>query len=173
MIYDRLLRQREASGKPVLVGMFGAGFMAKGVTNQIVNSVPGMTLAVICNRSLDKARLAFEQAGVTDIAVVETDAPDRLAQDTRAALVERRQLLGHLLLHPVQSFGEAVGIALVAGRLHLGTGGIVERVDAREQCIDLRKRLPFLRTHDARRDGTLEVTGLEDGRSTRAARNGR
>jgi predicted homoserine dehydrogenase-like protein len=41
IIVDRLLRQREADGKPVRVGMIGAGFMARGVANQIVNSVPG------------------------------------------------------------------------------------------------------------------------------------
>ncbi|KAA2211918.1 NAD(P)H-dependent oxidoreductase [Teichococcus oryzae] len=82
MIYDTLLRQREAEGKPVRVGMFGAGFMARGITNQIANSVPGMVLSVICNRSLDKARNAYEQAGVTDIAVVETEAA--LAECIRA-----------------------------------------------------------------------------------------
>jgi predicted homoserine dehydrogenase-like protein len=82
MIYDTLLRQREAEGKPVRVGMFGAGFMARGITNQIANSVPGMVLAVICNRNLDKARAAYEQAGVADIAVVETEAA--LAECIRA-----------------------------------------------------------------------------------------
>jgi predicted homoserine dehydrogenase-like protein len=74
MIYDRLLRQRAAEGKPVRVGMFGAGFMAKGITNQIVNSVPGMELVVICNRSVDKARKAFEIAGIAEVSIVETDA---------------------------------------------------------------------------------------------------
>ncbi len=82
MIYDTLLRQREAEGKPVRVGMFGAGFMARGITNQIANSVPGMVLSVICNRNLDKARAAYEQAGVADIAVVETEAA--LAECIRA-----------------------------------------------------------------------------------------
>lgn len=94
MIYDRLLRQREASGKPILVGMFGAGFMAKGVTNQIVNSVPGMTLAVICNRSLDRARQAYEQAGVTDVTVVESDqALAACIREGRAAITQDPMLL--------------------------------------------------------------------------------
>jgi predicted homoserine dehydrogenase-like protein len=74
MIYDRLLRERAAAGKPIRVGMFGAGFMAKGITNQIVNSVHGMELAVICNRNIGKARAAYEIAGVEHITVVETDA---------------------------------------------------------------------------------------------------
>jgi len=78
MMYQRLLRDRAAEGRPLTVGMFGAGFMAKGITNQIVNSVPGMTLSVICARNVDKARTAYEIAGVTDAEVVETAA--RLAE---------------------------------------------------------------------------------------------
>jgi predicted homoserine dehydrogenase-like protein len=74
MIYDRLLRDRAAAGKPIRVGMFGAGFMAKGITNQILNSVPGMELVVICNRSIEKARKAYEIAGRDDVEVVETSA---------------------------------------------------------------------------------------------------
>ncbi|WP_419898830.1 NAD(P)H-dependent oxidoreductase [Roseomonas sp. USHLN139] len=74
MIYDRLLRERAAAGTPIRVGMFGAGFMARGIANQIVNSVPGMVLSVICNRSLDKARRAFEIAGHTEIVEVADDA---------------------------------------------------------------------------------------------------
>lgn len=85
MIYDTLLRQRETEGKPIRVGMFGAGFMAKGITNQIANSVPGMVLSVICNRNIEKARAAYEQAGLTDIAVVETEAA--LAECIRAGRV--------------------------------------------------------------------------------------
>lgn len=94
MIYDRLLKARAAEGKPVRVGMFGAGFMAKGITNQIVNSVPGMELSVICNRSIERARQAFELAGVTDIAVVETDAAlaEAIAQG-RAAITQDPTLL--------------------------------------------------------------------------------
>lgn len=94
MIYDTLLKARAAEGKPVRVGMFGAGFMAKGITNQIVNSVPGMDLAVICNRNIERARQAFETAGVTDIAVVETDAAlaEAIAQG-RAAITSDPLLL--------------------------------------------------------------------------------
>lgn len=71
MVIDRLLQERQAAGLPIRVGLYGAGFMAKGIVNQIVHSVPGMVLSVICNRNVDKARTAFEQAGVI-AAVVDT-----------------------------------------------------------------------------------------------------
>lgn len=66
IILDRLLRQREAEGRPVRVGMIGAGFMARGIANQITNTVPGMRLVAIANRTLSNAVRAFEEAGRPD-----------------------------------------------------------------------------------------------------------
>ena len=45
MVIDRLLQARQAAGTPIRVGLYGAGFMAKGIVNQIVHSVPGMVLS--------------------------------------------------------------------------------------------------------------------------------
>ncbi|MBB3845644.1 NAD(P)H-dependent oxidoreductase [Xanthomonas arboricola] len=63
MNIDRLLQARAAEGRPVRVGLYGAGFMARGIVNQIAHSVPGMRVSVICNRSVDKALEAYRQAG--------------------------------------------------------------------------------------------------------------
>lgn len=73
LIIDTALARREAEGNPIRVGLVGAGFMGRGLTNQIVNSVPGMQLVAIVNRNLEKARKAYEDAGITDIREV-TDA---------------------------------------------------------------------------------------------------
>ena len=45
MIVDNLLQDREREGRPIRVGMIGAGFMAQGLVNTIENSVPGMQVA--------------------------------------------------------------------------------------------------------------------------------
>jgi predicted homoserine dehydrogenase-like protein len=63
VIVDTALRKRAASGKPIRVGMIGAGFMARGVANQIINSVPGMELVAISNRTLATAERAYREAG--------------------------------------------------------------------------------------------------------------
>ena len=63
IIVDTALAKREAEGRPVTVGMIGAGFMARGIANQIVNSVPGMRLVAIANRTIGNARRAFTEAG--------------------------------------------------------------------------------------------------------------
>lgn len=65
IIVDTALKKRAEEGRPIRVGMVGAGFMAKGTANQIINSVPGMQLAAIANRDVSRAAFAYEQAGAT------------------------------------------------------------------------------------------------------------
>jgi predicted homoserine dehydrogenase-like protein len=86
LIVDTALRQRAAEGRPIKVGLVGAGFMARGVANQIVNSVIGMELAVISNRTLSRAALAYTEAGVEKFKTVHslTDLQDCLASGTPA-----------------------------------------------------------------------------------------
>jgi predicted homoserine dehydrogenase-like protein len=74
IIVDRALRARAAAGRPIRVGMIGAGFMGRGVANQIVNSVPGMTLAAVSNRHVAAARRAYAEAGVEGVVEVDTVA---------------------------------------------------------------------------------------------------
>ncbi len=63
---DKLLTERAVQGNPLRVALAGCGFMGRGLVNQIVNSVPGMTLAAIAVRSPDKAFKALIDAGVGD-----------------------------------------------------------------------------------------------------------
>lgn len=74
ILIDTALKAREAAGAPVRVAMIGAGFMGRGIANQIVNSVAGMRLAVIANRTLDRARQAYEEAGAGGVEVADTAA---------------------------------------------------------------------------------------------------
>ncbi|HYI85170.1 MAG TPA: SAF domain-containing protein [Acetobacteraceae bacterium] len=94
IIVDRALRQREAEGKPVRVGMIGAGFMARGVANQIVNSVPGMRLVAIANRTLNNAVRAYTEAGVEEIAFIGSRrALENCISSDRPAVTEDPMLL--------------------------------------------------------------------------------
>jgi predicted homoserine dehydrogenase-like protein len=74
IIVDRALQARAEAGNPIKVGMVGAGFMGRGIANQIINSVPGMKLVAISNRHMDAARRAYLEAGVDDFEVVSTVA---------------------------------------------------------------------------------------------------
>jgi predicted homoserine dehydrogenase-like protein len=62
LIIDNALRVREAEGRPIRVGMIGAGFMGRGLANQIVNASIGMRLVAIYNRRIEGALAAYRYA---------------------------------------------------------------------------------------------------------------
>ncbi|MGH2500467.1 MAG: NAD(P)H-dependent oxidoreductase [Candidatus Limnocylindria bacterium] len=70
ILVDRALEARAAANDPVKVGMVGAGFMGRGLANQIVNSVRGMSLVAIANRDAARAERAYREAGVADAVAV-------------------------------------------------------------------------------------------------------
>jgi predicted homoserine dehydrogenase-like protein len=72
IIVDNALRQREAEKRPIRVGMIGAGFMAQGLANQILNSVPGMDVVAVYGRRLERAVDVFAYAGREDTIVATT-----------------------------------------------------------------------------------------------------
>src|SRR3954468_23124818 len=74
IIVDRALKAREEEGRPIRVGMIGAGFMGQGLTNQIVHSVPGMRMAAIYNRKPERALGVYRYAGCEDVASVSSQA---------------------------------------------------------------------------------------------------
>lgn len=78
ILVDSSLRARAAAGNPVRFGMFGAGFMGRGIANQVLNYMPGMELSVICNRTVAAAIAAYEDYGVPRERIVEVTTPGEL-----------------------------------------------------------------------------------------------
>jgi len=74
IIVDNALKAREQQGNPIRVAMVGAGFMGQGLTNQITNSVPGMSMVAVYNRRPDRAHHVFQYAGFKDIVTADTQA---------------------------------------------------------------------------------------------------
>lgn len=79
IIIDTALAKRQQENRPVRVGMVGAGFMAKGIALQIFSAVPGMELVAISNRSVEKAKEAYTQAGCS--AAVEINTLSQLEEN--------------------------------------------------------------------------------------------
>ena len=74
IIVDTALKKRHAEGRPIRVGMIGAGFMASGIALQIAKSVPGMELCAIAVRQTQQGVAAFEasRAGETVVLALTT-----------------------------------------------------------------------------------------------------
>ncbi|HEU4942782.1 MAG TPA: Gfo/Idh/MocA family oxidoreductase [Gaiellaceae bacterium] len=94
IIVDSALEERRREGNPIRVAMVGAGFMGRGIALQILSSVPGMRLVGIANRTLEKARRAYAEAGADDVVEVATaDELDGAISAGRYAVTEDPLLL--------------------------------------------------------------------------------
>ena len=69
IIVDNALKAREEQHKPIRVAMLGAGFMGQGLTNQIVNSVPGMRMVAVYSRQVKKGLHVYNYSGLPDVVV--------------------------------------------------------------------------------------------------------
>lgn len=146
IIVDRALQARAEAGNPIKVGMIGAGFMGRGIANQIVNSVPGMELVAIFNRNVDAAKRAYSEAGIESVEVVSTVsqlegaiAQGKYAVTDDAMLLCRAQGLDALIeVTGAVEFGAQVVMEAIAHRKHVvmmnaeldGTIGCILKVHA-------------------------------------------
>jgi predicted homoserine dehydrogenase-like protein len=88
IIVDRALKAREEQGKPIRVGMIGAGFMGQGLTNQIENSVPGMRMAAVYNRHPERAFHVYRYSGREPVAAGTQTALDEAIRNGKPVVAE-------------------------------------------------------------------------------------
>lgn len=67
IIVDSAIAKRLATGKPIRVAMFGAGYSAKHICAQILSSFPVIHLALIVNRTPENAETVYSIAGVDSV----------------------------------------------------------------------------------------------------------
>jgi predicted homoserine dehydrogenase-like protein len=82
MLQQELLRL-EAEGKPIRVGVSGAGWMGSGFLAQVVH-VPGMEVVVLADADTRAAWETFASTGVDKENIVEADAPGPAMDALRA-----------------------------------------------------------------------------------------
>ncbi|MFN6568101.1 NAD(P)H-dependent oxidoreductase [Dendronalium sp. ChiSLP03b] len=134
IIIDNALQARAAAGNPIKVGMIGAGFMGRGIANQIINSVPGMELVAISNRQIDAANRAYVEAGIEDIQVVATasELEDAIAKG-KYAVTEDAKLLCR---------AEGIeAIIEVTGAVEFGVHIVMEAIAHRKHVIMMNAEL--------------------------------
>ncbi len=127
IIVDTALQRRQAEGRPIRVALVGAGFMARGLVNQITNSVPGMEVSAICNRTPEHAERAFLAAGVKEWqqASGADDVEAALSQGIPALTTDVTALTQAPSIDAVVEatgqveYGARVVLAAIAGRKHV------------------------------------------------------
>src|SRR6267142_524073 len=89
IIVDNALKAREQLGKPIRVGMVGAGFMGQGLTNQITHSVPGMRMAAVYNRRRERAQHVYRYSGFDSVVMAGSQAQlDQAIRQGQPAVAE-------------------------------------------------------------------------------------
>lgn len=64
IIIDKELEKRHHENNPIKVAIIGAGFMGKAIAYQLNQSINGIKVVAIANRTLDKACSAWSQSGI-------------------------------------------------------------------------------------------------------------
>ena len=94
IILDTALAKRAAENRPIRVGLVGAGFMGRGLVNQIVNSTPGMDVVAIANRTVPTAVRAYTEAGLEPVEASTTaEVESAIAAGTPVVLGDAFALL--------------------------------------------------------------------------------
>jgi predicted homoserine dehydrogenase-like protein len=134
IIVDRALQVRAEAGKPVKVAMIGAGFMGRGIANQIANSVPGMELVAIFNRQIDAAKRAYSEAGIENVQVVSTvtELEDAIARGEYAVTEDA------MLLCQAEGIDALIE---VTGAVEFGAQVVMEAIAHRKHVIMMNAEL--------------------------------
>ena len=66
MVVDTALREREAAGHPIRVGIIGAGVAGRAIALQLGTPAPGIRLVAIANRTPEHGERALREAGITE-----------------------------------------------------------------------------------------------------------
>jgi predicted homoserine dehydrogenase-like protein len=157
IIVDTSLRQRAAENNPIRVGLAGAGFMGRGIVNQLANHVPGMKLAGVFSRDPEHARKACLNAGLPEIQLVESLA------DLRATIAR-----GHCAVTGDASLlcrAEGIDVLIDAtGAVEFGAKFALEAIREGKSLVLMNAELdatvgPILKRH-ADRAGVI-VTGCD------------
>ena len=89
IIVDAALERREREGRPIRVGLVGAGYMGRGIALEFLTPIAGMRLVAIANRTLADAARAYREAGVDDVSTVDSVAAlERVISNRRFAITD-------------------------------------------------------------------------------------
>jgi len=124
---ERALAQREAEGRPIRIGLIGAGYMGRGVALQLCTPLVGMRLVAIANRHVEGAQQAWAVAGRSNAVVANRQAEvDKAIAQGKPVATADADLLCHavgidVLIEATAEvdFGAHVVLEAVAGRKHI------------------------------------------------------
>ncbi|MGH7927156.1 MAG: NAD(P)H-dependent oxidoreductase [Candidatus Binatia bacterium] len=128
IIVDAALEERQRNGAPIQVGLVGAGYMGRGMARQIIQSMVGIDVVAIANRTVERAVEVFEACGVGDeifVASSQAEVDRGLAEKKRVVVSDPVLLCRTASIEAILEatgeveFGARTAIAAIEGRKHL------------------------------------------------------
>jgi predicted homoserine dehydrogenase-like protein len=134
IIVDRELARREAEGRPVRVGMVGAGAMGRGIALQLLGPVRGMELTAISNRTPKAAEAAYRQAGADEVRHVSSAAElQRAAARHEPAVTDDPEVLCE---------SDAIDVVLeVTGAVEFGAAVVLSAIEHGKHVVTMNAEL--------------------------------
>jgi predicted homoserine dehydrogenase-like protein len=136
LIVDAALAKRAAAGRPLQVALFGAGFMAKGIVNQVIRYTPGMRIAAVCNRTPSAAIETYLKAGVP---------AEEIRECTTAAEIDDAMRAGKFCVtQDPEAITAAAGIEVViesTGHVEYGARVVLAAIAARKPIVSMNVEL--------------------------------
>lgn len=127
IIVDTALEKRYKEGKPVQVGIIGAGYMGRGMVLQIVSSFKGMRAAAVYNRTLSQAERAYKQAGESAHYVSSVDQLEDAIKKNSYAVTDDPMLI-------CQS--PAIDVIVEAtGEIEFGAAVVLQAIEHRKHIV--------------------------------------
>lgn len=128
ILVDTALASRAREGNPIRVGMVGAGYMGKAMTQQIIQGMDGLDVVAIANRTTATAHAIFEACGVgekVDEVCNQRDFDAALAAGWRVVTSDARLLAAAPSIEAMVEatgeveYGAGVAEAAIEGGKHL------------------------------------------------------
>jgi len=136
IIVDTAISERMESGRPIMVGMYGCGFMARGALINIERHMKVLRIAAICNRNVERAINAFLDAGIAREDILEATGP---AAMERALALGKRVVTSDPSLIARSPIIEVVFEA--TGHVEYGAGVTVECMGNGKDIVSLNVEL--------------------------------
>ncbi len=135
MLFEEL-RQIEAEGQPIRVGLIGAGAMGAGIAWQVTKT-PGMRVAFIADLDPEAAKRAAEATGDEEIFV--TDDPLALLEDDEPldldVMVEATNTIGAAARFCLATIERSRHVVLMNAEVDLALGPLLQREAAKHGVV--------------------------------------
>lgn len=112
---DRLIDRERATGRPVRVGLVGAGQMGRGFAAQL-GRTPGIQVSAIADVQVERAGDALASIGLTEVGATTASARARAVEDGGSVAISDADELTEL---PLDVIVEATGVPEIGARVIL------------------------------------------------------